>query len=97
MRAAVGRAESPAEVILNSQSVPTPAIVQQAVGFDQFKMTKGRKRHTVVDTLGLVMYVLVTARVYRNEKAENGCYKDCLVCLGCESLSPLPSLGGWWL
>lgn len=36
-------------------------MVQQAVGFDQFKMTKGRKRHTVVDTLGLVMGVLVTA------------------------------------
>lgn len=60
-RAAVGRAESPSEVILDSQSVPTPAMVQQAVGFDQFKMTKGRKRHTVVDTLGLVMCVLVTA------------------------------------
>lgn len=36
-------------------------MVQQAVGFDRFKATKGRKRHTVVDTLGLVMCVLVTA------------------------------------
>jgi len=60
-RAAAGRAESPSAVILDSQSVPTPVMVQQAVGFDQFKMTKGRKRRTVVDPLGLVMCVLVTA------------------------------------
>jgi putative transposase len=60
-RVAAGRPESPSEVILDSQTVPTVAMVQQAVGFDRFKATKGRKRHTVVDTLGLVMSVLVTA------------------------------------
>ena len=60
-RAAAGRPESPSEVILDRQTVPTVAMVQQAVGFDRFKATKGRKRHTVVDTLGLVMCVLVTA------------------------------------
>jgi putative transposase len=36
-------------------------MVPQAVGWDRFKATKGRKRHTVVDTLGLVLCVLVTA------------------------------------
>ena len=48
-------------MILDSQTVPTVAMVHQAVGFDCFKATEGRKRHTVVDTLGLVMCVLVTA------------------------------------
>jgi putative transposase len=36
-------------------------MVHEALGFDAFKATKGRKRFTVVDTLGLVMMVLVTA------------------------------------
>ncbi len=60
-RATAGRQESPSEVILDSQSVPSAPMVHQAVGFDRFKATKGRKRHTVVDTLGLVMCVLVSA------------------------------------
>jgi len=60
-RAAAGRQESPSEVILDSQSVPSAPMVHQAVGFDSFKATKGRKRHTVVETLGLVMCVLVSA------------------------------------
>lgn len=60
-RAEVGRPESPSEVILDSQSVPTVAMVHEAVGYDMAKQTKGRKRHTVVDTLGLVMCVVVTA------------------------------------
>ena len=60
-RAAAGRPASPSEVILDSQSIPTAPMVHEAVGFDAFKATKGRKRFTVVDTLGLAMMVLVTA------------------------------------
>ena len=60
-RADAGRPESPSEVIIDSQSVPTPAMTNQAVGYDGAKKNKGRKRHAVVDTLGLVMMVVVTA------------------------------------
>lgn len=60
-RAVAGRAESPSEVIIDSQSVPTATMVNQAVGYDGGKKIKGRKRHVIVDTLGLVMTVLVTA------------------------------------
>lgn len=60
-RAVSGRAESPSEVIIDSQSVPTATMVNQAVGYDGGKKIKGRKRHVIVDTLGLVMTVLVTA------------------------------------
>lgn len=60
-RAVSGRAESPSEVIIDSQSVPTATMVNEAVGYDGAKQIKGRKRHTIVDTLGLVMYVLVSA------------------------------------
>lgn len=60
-RAVSGRPESPSEVIIDSQSVPTATMVHQAVGYDGGKNIKGRKRHAIVDTLGLLMIVLVTA------------------------------------
>ncbi|MBE9183000.1 IS5 family transposase [Oculatella sp. LEGE 06141] len=55
------RHPSPSEGIIDSQSVKTAAMVQQAVGFDAAKQIKGRKRFISVDTLGLVLRVLVTA------------------------------------
>jgi transposase len=60
-RAEAGCPESPSEVIVDSQSVPTGPMVHEEVGFDHGKLIKGRKRHTAVDTLGLVMMVLVSA------------------------------------
>lgn len=36
-------------------------MISQAVGYDAGKQTKGRKRHLLVDTLGLVVMVVVTA------------------------------------
>lgn len=55
------RHPSPSELILDSQSVETDTFVHQQVGYDAGKKTKGRKRFSVVDTLGLVMRVWVTA------------------------------------
>lgn len=60
-RADADRAPCPSEVVLDSQSVPTAPMVARAVGYDKAKQTKGRKRHAVVDTLGLLMCVAVTA------------------------------------
>lgn len=52
---------APSAASLDSQSVKsvTPAAIE--VGFDGGKKIKGRKRHLMVDTLGLVMMVVVTA------------------------------------
>jgi transposase len=55
------RYPSPSEVIIDSQSVKSAAMVHQAVGYDCGKQIKGRKRFMSVDTLGLVLRVLVTA------------------------------------
>ena len=52
---------SPSEVIIDSQSIKSAAMVSEAVGFDAGKLVKGRKRFLTVDTLGLVLRVLVTA------------------------------------
>ena len=61
IRAENDRPESPSEAIIDSQSVPTATLINKAVGFDKAKHTKGRKRHTAVDTIGLVLRVVVTA------------------------------------
>jgi putative transposase len=60
-RVAELRAASPSELIIDSQSVKSVAMVSQAVGYDGAKQVKGRKRFITVDTLGLVLRVLVTA------------------------------------
>lgn len=60
-RVANDREPSPSEAIVDSQSVKSAAMVNQAVGYDAGKNVKGRKRFLTVDTLGLVLRVLITA------------------------------------
>lgn len=50
-----GRDESPSYAIIDSQSVKTGAEARDHVGFDAGKLVKGRKRHILVDTLGLIL------------------------------------------
>lgn len=47
-------------MILNSQSTKTSEGGSEC-GFDAGKKVTGRKRHTLVDTLGLILKVMVTA------------------------------------
>jgi len=46
------REPSPSAASLDSQSVPTAVMIHEAVGYDAGKNIKGRKRFTLVDTLG---------------------------------------------
>jgi transposase len=55
------RPKTPSAGALDSQSVPTAVMVNKAVGYDAGKKIKGRKRFTLVDTLGLLMAVKVVA------------------------------------
>ena len=50
-----GRDESPTAAIIDSQSVKTSAEAREMVGYDAGKRIKGRKRHLVTDTLGLML------------------------------------------
>lgn len=54
-----GRNENPSAASVDSQSVKS-ALQKEGIGIDGGKKTKGRKRHILVDTLGLILAVLVT-------------------------------------
>ncbi len=61
VRLAVGRKPSPSAAILDSQSVKGAEQGGAAIGYDAGKKVSGRKRHVVVDTLGLILGVCVTS------------------------------------
>jgi transposase len=60
-RLADGRVAAPSAAVMDSQSVRAAPTVSRATrGWDGGKKVAGRKRHIVVDTLGLLVAVLVT-------------------------------------
>lgn len=62
VREELGRDAQPSAGVIDSQSVKADAVVgADSRGFDGGKLINGRKRHVVVDTLGLLLGVMVTA------------------------------------
>ena len=59
VRQEAGREATPSAGIVDAQSVKT-TLVKGVRGYDAGKRVNGRKRHIVVDTLGLLLLVLVT-------------------------------------
>lgn len=59
-RERVGRNTQPSAAIMDAQSVKTVEESARICGFDAHKCVKGRNRHILVDTLGLLLAVYVT-------------------------------------
>lgn len=58
-RRKAGRQSEPTVGILDAQSTKTTMVAGEQRGFDAGKKVKGRKRHIIVDTLGLVLAVVI--------------------------------------
>ncbi|MDR0829638.1 MAG: IS5 family transposase, partial [Prevotellaceae bacterium] len=70
VRESVGKKASPSVGVIDSQSVKTGSYGGEAIDIDGGKKVKGRKRHIITDTLGLLLSVVVhAANEYDGKKA----------------------------
>lgn len=55
-------------------------MVSQEVGYDSGKKTKGRKRHILVNTLGLLIVVVITAASVSEQAGAKKFWLNSILC-----------------
>lgn len=79
------RSDAPAVCIVDSQSAKTSEEGEKERGYDAGKKVKGRKRHVVVDALGLLLVLHVTSASVQD--------RDAALAMVQEAKREFPSLG----
>ncbi len=72
VRRAANKDPDPSAAIIDSQSVKTTEAGGPS-GFDANKKVDGRKRHIIVDTLGLLLFVVVHVASIQTRLERNSC------------------------